>query len=52
MKEKANIWFDYHILEKRGTNWPLFSVEGCRRFGKGRPMDIVGKLITTNKQVV
>lgn len=41
MKEKADIWFDSHILEKRGTNWPLFSMEVCRRFGNVRCMDIV-----------
>ncbi|OIT30780.1 hypothetical protein A4A49_12843 [Nicotiana attenuata] len=49
MKDKADIWFDSYILEKRGTNWPLFCTEVCRRFGNVRPIDIVDEF-NNNKQ--
>lgn len=43
MREKADVWFDSHILEKSSTNWSTFCVEVSRRFGNVRPMDNVDK---------
>lgn len=41
VKNKADIWFDSHMIEKKGTNWPLFCAKVCIRFGSVRPIDIV-----------